>query len=410
MTDAEALTERRSDCEPVRERCVKERDDETGFQYHSARYLAPWLGRWTSADPAGMRGGSNAYEYVSGNPAKLIDSTGREGKTVFLGTSKDEKYVARLDKVWGGNQYWSATGTNGAGWYVGIKGNQVLANPTVRIGVTTVDPPIRIGVTVPPPTCSNAPGRGGCPAWTVYVPPGRSGGSVADQMPDPVTAAVYKYLTEENPTAGKVVEGIQFVGGVVMLGADVDAALSQLSSGDGVRTPSLAPDAEAVDETAAETALEQSTASAVTSDLSASSGPGAGLRPSAPPAPTPCESPSPPSPPANANFRGVHAKHPALDAAKEGRVVPGDIHGTVTPEEHNAGGAADRSPYTSWSTEWDIVVSHADKQGPGGVILWVPRRPPPPGATWHWEWSPDEYGESEVLMHGTREGAGVIKR
>jgi RHS repeat-associated protein len=30
----------------------KERDDETGFYYHGARYYAPWLGRWTSCDPA----------------------------------------------------------------------------------------------------------------------------------------------------------------------------------------------------------------------------------------------------------------------------------------------------------------------------------------------------------------------
>lgn len=30
----------------------KERDDETGFSYHGARYYAPWLGRWTSPDPA----------------------------------------------------------------------------------------------------------------------------------------------------------------------------------------------------------------------------------------------------------------------------------------------------------------------------------------------------------------------
>jgi len=30
----------------------KERDDESGFNYHGARYYAPWLGRWMSCDPA----------------------------------------------------------------------------------------------------------------------------------------------------------------------------------------------------------------------------------------------------------------------------------------------------------------------------------------------------------------------
>ena len=29
----------------------KERDEESGLYYHGARYYAPWLGRWTSADP-----------------------------------------------------------------------------------------------------------------------------------------------------------------------------------------------------------------------------------------------------------------------------------------------------------------------------------------------------------------------
>jgi RHS repeat-associated protein len=30
----------------------KERDEESGFSYHGARYYAPWLGRWTAGDPS----------------------------------------------------------------------------------------------------------------------------------------------------------------------------------------------------------------------------------------------------------------------------------------------------------------------------------------------------------------------
>ena len=30
----------------------KERDEESGLAYHSARYYLPWLGRWASCDPA----------------------------------------------------------------------------------------------------------------------------------------------------------------------------------------------------------------------------------------------------------------------------------------------------------------------------------------------------------------------
>ena len=33
----------------------KERDEENDLYYHGARYYAPWLGRWTSCDPLGLR-------------------------------------------------------------------------------------------------------------------------------------------------------------------------------------------------------------------------------------------------------------------------------------------------------------------------------------------------------------------
>jgi RHS repeat-associated protein len=57
----------------------KERDEESGLNYHSTRYLAVWLGRWASADPRGLTDGPNVYAYASGNPVKLIDSTGTNG-------------------------------------------------------------------------------------------------------------------------------------------------------------------------------------------------------------------------------------------------------------------------------------------------------------------------------------------
>ena len=55
----------------------KERDEETGLYYHGARYYAPWLGRWTSCDPAGMVDGTNVYRYVRGNPITLSDPSSR---------------------------------------------------------------------------------------------------------------------------------------------------------------------------------------------------------------------------------------------------------------------------------------------------------------------------------------------
>ena len=54
----------------------KERDEESGFYYQDARYYMPWLGRWLSADPAGMEGGLNLYVALGNNPITRIDPTG----------------------------------------------------------------------------------------------------------------------------------------------------------------------------------------------------------------------------------------------------------------------------------------------------------------------------------------------
>jgi RHS repeat-associated protein len=55
---------------------AKERDENTGFAYHGARYYAPWLGRWTKCDPAGIVDGPNPYCYVRGNPIRGVDPAG----------------------------------------------------------------------------------------------------------------------------------------------------------------------------------------------------------------------------------------------------------------------------------------------------------------------------------------------
>ncbi|MBK6918623.1 MAG: RHS repeat-associated core domain-containing protein [Deltaproteobacteria bacterium] len=54
----------------------KERDEETGLYHLGARYYAAWLGRWTAADPIGMAGGINLYEYARSNPVTMSDPSG----------------------------------------------------------------------------------------------------------------------------------------------------------------------------------------------------------------------------------------------------------------------------------------------------------------------------------------------
>ncbi len=58
--------------------CGKERDDETGFYYFGARYYTPWLGRWTSSDPAGFVSGLDLYRYCSNNPIMFHDPNGMQ--------------------------------------------------------------------------------------------------------------------------------------------------------------------------------------------------------------------------------------------------------------------------------------------------------------------------------------------
>ncbi|NGO54716.1 SpvB/TcaC N-terminal domain-containing protein [Allomesorhizobium camelthorni] len=60
----------------------KERDEESGLCYHGARYYAPWLGRWTSVDPAFLAAQEGqpvdqTYQYVSDRPIVASDPDGR---------------------------------------------------------------------------------------------------------------------------------------------------------------------------------------------------------------------------------------------------------------------------------------------------------------------------------------------
>jgi RHS repeat-associated protein len=73
----------------------KERDEESGLYYHGARYYAAWVGRWTEVDPSGTRNGTNAYIYVSNNPARLIDPNGRDSADAVIPTIRREVLAER---------------------------------------------------------------------------------------------------------------------------------------------------------------------------------------------------------------------------------------------------------------------------------------------------------------------------
>lgn len=68
-----------------------ERDEESGLEYHSARYYLPWLGRWINGDPEKLAGGLNIFAYCRGNPIVRVDMNGQnDGSTddiTFTATS-----------------------------------------------------------------------------------------------------------------------------------------------------------------------------------------------------------------------------------------------------------------------------------------------------------------------------------
>lgn len=50
--------------------------DVSGLYAYGARYYAPWLQRWISADPAGNADGLNPYGFVGNNPLRYVDPDG----------------------------------------------------------------------------------------------------------------------------------------------------------------------------------------------------------------------------------------------------------------------------------------------------------------------------------------------
>lgn len=54
-----------------------ERDEESGLNYHSARYYAPWLARWASPDLPEFSDDFNLYNYTQNNPVRYLDTKGK---------------------------------------------------------------------------------------------------------------------------------------------------------------------------------------------------------------------------------------------------------------------------------------------------------------------------------------------
>lgn len=75
----------------------KERDEESGLNYHGARYYCLWLCRWTAADP--IDANYNPYLYGFNNPVMIFDPDGKddECKPPFKCEKKPQKEFTAAD-------------------------------------------------------------------------------------------------------------------------------------------------------------------------------------------------------------------------------------------------------------------------------------------------------------------------
>jgi RHS repeat-associated protein len=78
----------------------KELDEENGLYFFGARYYAPWLGRWTAADPVIRAGAGSRFDYASNNPIRLVDPDGREPATPPGGGFNDKPWRDSPSNSW----------------------------------------------------------------------------------------------------------------------------------------------------------------------------------------------------------------------------------------------------------------------------------------------------------------------
>jgi RHS repeat-associated protein len=123
-----------------------ERDEESGLEYHSARYYLPWLGRWLSADPIGIKDGLNLFRYVSCNPIKRVDLSGTEELTIYHRTTAEgakamgeagAKTNMNRPHVWGGGGFYGADTPSIPG--SGARGDTIVAQKVKADKVVDLD-------------------------------------------------------------------------------------------------------------------------------------------------------------------------------------------------------------------------------------------------------------------------------
>ncbi|GIJ51366.1 hypothetical protein Val02_82520 [Virgisporangium aliadipatigenens] len=73
-----------------------ERDEESGLNYHEARYLHPALGRWVSPDPVGLRAHPNMYRFAAANPMRYVDPAGTDERAATATPGLKDQQVRQI--------------------------------------------------------------------------------------------------------------------------------------------------------------------------------------------------------------------------------------------------------------------------------------------------------------------------
>ncbi|OZP45274.1 hypothetical protein CIG37_17360 [Serratia marcescens] len=73
-------------------------DDESGLHYNLFRYYEPEVGRFTTQDPIGLRGGLNLYQYAP-NPLMWVDPLGLSSKPCKTEKEPKDSYEQARNKA-----------------------------------------------------------------------------------------------------------------------------------------------------------------------------------------------------------------------------------------------------------------------------------------------------------------------
>jgi RHS repeat-associated protein len=117
-----------------------ESDAPLGLNLLGARYYDPAVGRFLNADPIGIAGGINQFNYCGGDPVNRIDPRGLDWLSDIFGgpLSEDEEAVLRIAVATGttvGSVIGGATGGTGGFILGGVGGAGVGAIPGTAAGV-----------------------------------------------------------------------------------------------------------------------------------------------------------------------------------------------------------------------------------------------------------------------------------